>query len=661
MCEMKCATESDPYARPPETPRMDMFIEPPTSHSVVSSSDDRATSVGPDLNVMSESRTSSTDAEVFRMPLSPSKRAKTVASAVSGDGIPPESVVVASERDDDFRGEDFRSPQQRVTTTQVDTIVNYSTPAEQLTRSNVVSPDPTASSSSPVPPSSSVVSDPSDPNVITHRVLSLWRHPISTRYLMSFTTSSATVPSLSDAFSQSLERAGVREGTVRDHRFIPSAVPDVYRSPGAVLGDSSIVPGFHHSPGPVSDFECMLSKVSSAAPNVQKSFTYALEKHIPLSYAMIVIDQDDKVIHHNYYVGTDAVEHFLKMAKDLAFRLIKKLKTVSEIELDDSSMYDSSKCVICHKKFKNNDKIVRHHLHHENVVAGKAHQMCNLQYKKTFFIPVVIHNSKNYDSHLLFQYLPKEYASDISIIPINLEKISMFTLDHLKFLDSFQFLDSSLDTLIENLIVSNHEFKMFNNFFQNNKNKYLLYRKGIFPYSYVDNIDKLQTKSLPSREAFFNVLTRQHISEKDYIHALAVFRAFDCKTFGDYLQLYQNTDVLMLAEVFCAFRTQSLKYYELDPVHYISVSELTFDAGLKFCKIELQLLGNINDYIWLEIQMRGEICLVSKRYAKANNPFLVSDYDPSQAHSYILALDIVNLYGHATSQFLPMAVVIGYL
>ncbi|GBL71224.1 hypothetical protein AVEN_264230-1 [Araneus ventricosus] len=109
----------------------------------------------------------------------------------------------------------------------------------------------------------------------------------------------------------------------------------------------------------------------------------------------------------------------------------------------------------------------------------------------------------------------------------------------------------------------------------------------------------------------------------------------------------------MLAEVFCAFRTQSLKYYELDPVHYISVSELTFDAGLKFCKIELQLLGNINDYIWLESQMRGGICLVGKRYAKANNPFLVSDYDPSQAHSYILALDIVNLYGYAMSQFLP--------
>ncbi|GFX34091.1 uncharacterized protein TNCV_1698391 [Trichonephila clavipes] len=109
----------------------------------------------------------------------------------------------------------------------------------------------------------------------------------------------------------------------------------------------------------------------------------------------------------------------------------------------------------------------------------------------------------------------------------------------------------------------------------------------------------------------------------------------------------------MLAEVFCTFRNISLRYYELDPVHYISTSELTFDAGLKFCKIELQLFGNINDYIWLESQVRRGICLVSKRYARANNPYLSSIYDPSNPHSYILALDIVNLYGYAMSQFLP--------
>ncbi|GFV91485.1 c2H2-type domain-containing protein [Trichonephila clavipes] len=379
---------------------------------------------------------------------------------------------------------------------------------------------------------------------------------------------------------------------------------------------------------------------------------------------MIVINQDDKIIHHNYYVGTDAVEHFLNTAKDLSFRLVAELKKVSEIKLDDSSMYDPSKCVICHKKFRPTDRIVRHHLHHENFVTGKAHQICNLQYREKFYLPIFLHNGRSYDNHLLLKYLPKDFAKEISIIPINLEKISMFTLDHLKFLDSYQFFDSSLDTLIENLLISKHDFKIFDTFFRENKYKYLLYRKGIFPYSYMDNSDKLQIKGLPPREAFFNDLTRQHISEKGYMHALAVFHAFECKTLGDYLKLYQNTDVLMLAEVFCVFRNLSLRYYELDPVHYISISELTFDAGLKFYKIELQLFVNINDYIWLESQMRGGICLVSKRYARANNPSLSSIYNTSKPHSYILALDIVNLYGYAMSQFLPFVCVeisIGYL
>ncbi|GBN40293.1 hypothetical protein AVEN_44589-1 [Araneus ventricosus] len=229
----------------------------------------------------------------------------------------------------------------------------------------------------------------------------------------------------------------------------------------------------------------------------------------------------------------------------------------------------------------------------------------------------------------------------------------MFTLDDLKFLDSYQFLDASLDTLINNLIVSNHSFKIFNSFFKHEKNRYLLKRKGVFPYSYMDSPEKLDIKGLPPREAFLNVLNQNHITDADYAHATLVYRAFNCQKFGDYLKLYQNTDVVMLAEVFCSFRNISLKWYALDPVHYLSISELTFDASLKLCKIELKLLGNINDYIWFKSQMRGGICLVGKRFAKANNPLLPKSYDCSKPISYILALDAVNLYGFAMSKPLP--------
>ncbi|KAF8774810.1 hypothetical protein HNY73_017323 [Argiope bruennichi] len=51
--------------------------------------------------------------------------------------------------------------------------------------------------------------------------------------------------------------------------------------------------------------------------------------------------------------------------------------------------------------------------------------------------------------------------------------------------------------------------------------------------------------------------------------------------------------------------------------------------------------------------MRGGICLVGKRFAKANNPLLPNSFDSSKPISYILALDAVNLYGYAMSKPLP--------
>ena len=45
--------------------------------------------------------------------------------------------------------------------------------------------------------------------------------------------------------------------------------------------------------------------------------------------------------------------------------------------------------------------------------------------------------------------------------------------------------------------------------------------------------------------------------------------------------------------------------------------------------------------------------MVSKRYAKANNP-LVQDYDPSKPNKYIIYLDVNNLYGWAMSLPLPI-------
>ena len=49
---------------------------------------------------------------------------------------------------------------------------------------------------------------------------------------------------------------------------------------------------------------------------------------------------------------------------------------------------------------------------------------------------------------------------------------------------------------------------------------------------------------------------------------------FDCEDLGDYHDLYMQTDVLLLADVFEEFRSIRLEYYELDPAHYFTTPNL---------------------------------------------------------------------------------------
>ncbi|GFV15240.1 uncharacterized protein TNCV_787311, partial [Trichonephila clavipes] len=95
-----------------------------------------------------------------------------------------------------------------------------------------------------------------------------------------------------------------------------------------------------------------------------------------------------------------------------------------------------------------------------------------------------------------------------------------------------------------------------------------------------------------------------------------------------------------------------MKFYELDPVHFLTIADLTWHAGLKFTCQELELLSNAEDYVWIESQMRGGICFLGQRYARANNPYL-SCYNPSEPPNYIVSLDVNNLYGFCMSEYLP--------
>ena len=81
-------------------------------------------------------------------------------------------------------------------------------------------------------------------------------------------------------------------------------------------------------------------------------------------------------------------------------------------------------------------------------------------------IPAVFHNLKNYDSHLIMQELGK-FNLKINVIPNGLEKYVSFSINNkLSFIDSFQFLSSSLDSLVKNL--GKDDFKYLSQEFDNN-------------------------------------------------------------------------------------------------------------------------------------------------------------------------------------------------
>ena len=62
----------------------------------------------------------------------------------------------------------------------------------------------------------------------------------------------------------------------------------------------------------------------------------------------------------------------------------------------------------------------------------------------------------------------------------------------------------------------------------------------------------------------------------------------------DYHILYNGLDVLLLADVFENFRDICIKNYNLDPAHYYTAPDLSWDAMLKVTNVELELLSDMD-------------------------------------------------------------------
>ncbi|EFN79648.1 hypothetical protein EAI_05828, partial [Harpegnathos saltator] len=244
---------------------------------------------------------------------------------------------------------------------------------------------------------------------------------------------------------------------------------------------------------------------------------------------------------------------------------------------------------------------------------GPAHSNCNLNYKYSYCIPVAFHNSSGYDAHFIIKEKVIAFEGSINVLPITKEIYISFTkhvkdTSKLRIIDSYTFLSTNLDKLAS--FLSKDKLKIVQSEFKNlsAEDFDLLTRKGVYPYEYVDCIAKLQDQYLPPRESLYSSLTGDRVSESDYTYAVNVWERFSIQTLSEYSDLYLKTDVLLLTgifENFCDKRNSCIKSYGLDPTYYYTLPGFTWDAMLKYTKINFKLLTNIDMVMFIERGVKG--------------------------------------------------------
>ncbi|CAG2190062.1 unnamed protein product [Mytilus edulis] len=191
----------------------------------------------------------------------------------------------------------------------------------------------------------------------------------------------------------------------------------------------------------------------------------------------------------------------------------------------------------------------------------------------------------------------------------------------------------SLASLVDDLVndSSQNYFKYLSKEFPSSDDRNLLLRKGVYPYGWVDGESKFNETCLPPKDAFYNDLTKSHISDEEYNHAKD------------------------LTDVFERFRYECKSNYGLDPAHFYTSPGLAWSAALKVTKCKLELItDDIRDvYLFIESGMRGGISQISNRYAAANNKYIPKTYDSTKESSYLIYQDCNSLYGLAMSMPLP--------
>ena len=143
------------------------------------------------------------------------------------------------------------------------------------------------------------------------------------------------------------------------------------------------------------------------------------------------------------------------------------------------------------------------------------------------------------------------------------------------------------------------------------------------------------------------------ITNEEFDEAVSIYNAFSCKTLGEYHDVYLQTDVLLLADIFENFRRVCIKVYKLDPAHFFSAPNLSWDAMLISTEAKLGLLDDIDKLLFFERALRGGVNGIGEiRHFTAKNPLLPS-FASSETTTFGAFFDVTSLYAGTMQQLMP--------
>ena len=355
--------------------------------------------------------------------------------------------------------------------------------------------------------------------------------------------------------------------------------------------------------------------------------TFPINTHEVSGFCMYTVASDEQYATKPFvFSGEDAIEVFfdrLLVEQQRIALILDQNIDMCALTREQQAAYDAcDNCYYCKKTFTADNYKCRHHKHHvtnSNFVAPVC-RFCNLALKPSkrkskedethWFIPILFHNFKNYDSHFIIRNFNRRLVrvgedkyKDVRIIATSSEKYLSIEINYLRFIDSVQFLSASLDTLVKNLRNAGEA-----NFVHTSRHmggKKYIFEKGIFPYEFFTSLDKFKDTSLPPIESFHSALNDEEISADDYLKAQNVWKEFGCTTFKDYHDEYMKLDVLLLADVFENFRKMCLESYQLDPSYYLTLPSFGWSAMLKLTNVELRLITDVEQESFISGSIRG--------------------------------------------------------